>query len=41
MENMQNNDNQFVGTYDIKPWKKWAIAGVALVGFITTIYLAL
>lgn len=40
MENMQNNDNQFVGTYDIKTWKKWAIAGVALVGVITTIYLA-
>lgn len=40
MENMQNNDNQFVETYELKTWKKWAIAGVALVGFITTIYLA-
>ena len=40
MENMQNNDNQFVGTYDIKTWKKWAIAVVGLVGVITTIYLA-
>ena len=40
MENMQNNDNQFVGTYDIKTWKKWAIAVVGLVGVITTIFLA-
>lgn len=40
MENIQNNDNQFVEAYDIKPLKKWAIAGVVLVGIITTIYLA-
>ncbi len=40
MENMQNNDNQFLETYELKTWKKWAIAVVALVGFITTIYLA-
>ena len=40
MDNIQNNDNQFVETYDVKPWKKWAIAGVTLIGFVTTIYLA-
>lgn len=40
MENIQDNENQFVGTYDIKTWKKWAIFGVTLVGIVTTIYLA-
>ncbi len=40
MENIQDNENQFVGTYDIKTWKKWTILGVTLIGVVTTIYLA-